>query len=394
MVILLPRLPGPAARSLLEQHLADGFGTWSGFNPRHLPAAVRFAATGGSPVDPDQLAELRERILRIARNSGLGHAGARVSHAGFDAEMAASFAEDSLFTSGEALRDDVWAFVGVALAPDVVHWRFGAARERYLGGVRNTFQRQWLRGRALDRGVDDPDRWRLLEELTEDALVQITERPSLGSDPVLARAIAEAWLRASLYHGRGAMEPIMRRAVLRVRIWNEIRSLVDLPSEHLADLLDDAFGVPAEHREKAIAETPRLPEEVDGAQNLPRNAGNEVPLRPTKTSGEVQRDAGGARLQAVRRIRDAAEQSGWMSRKSSRALNVIEQGQRDPTRKERNALNYLLERMRSAAILPGEVSLLSQVVGPQASSSVGEAASPTGAARSTCKRSNATGRAR
>ena len=33
----------------------------------------------------------------------------------------------------------------------------------------------------------------------------------------------------------------MRRAALRVRIWNEIRSLADLPSEDLAGVLDDAF---------------------------------------------------------------------------------------------------------------------------------------------------------
>ena len=303
MVILLPRLPGPAARSLLEQHLADGLDTWAGFNSKNLPAAVRFAATGGSRVDPGQLTKLRKRILRIAENNGLGNAGTRASHAEFDAEMAASLAEDSLFASGEALRDDVWAFVGVALAPDIVHWRFGAARERYLGGVRNTFQRQWLRGRALDRGVDDPERWRLLEELTEDALVQITERPSLGGDPVLARAIGEAWLRASLHHGRGAMEPIMRRAVLRVRIWNEIRSLSDLSSDHLVELLDDAFGVPAEHRGKATAQTARISEQRDGAQNLPRNTGNEAPLHLAESTGEVQSDAGQARETPTRNVR-------------------------------------------------------------------------------------------
>ena len=375
MVILLPRLPGPAARNMLERDLAEGFSTWAGFNSGDLPATVRFAATGGSPVDPDQLTELRERILRIAGNNGFGDASARVSHAEFDAEMSASLAEDPLFASGEALRDDVWAFVGVALAPDIVHWRFGAAHERYLGGVRNTFQRQWLRGRALDRGEGDPERWQLLEELTEDALVQITERPSLGGDPVLARAIAEAWLRASLHHGRGAMEPVMRRAVLRVRIWNEIRSLGDLPPGHLADLLDDAFSIPAERRGTATTETARIPQHTDGAQNQARNAGNEVPLRPAKSSGEEQNDAGRARLQAVKQIREAAERRGWMSRKSSRALHVIEQGQRDPSRKERNALNYLLERMRSAAMLPEDVSLLSQAVGPRVSSSVGETAS-------------------
>ena len=233
--------------------MADGFATWSGFDAHALPEAVRFAATGGSRVRPNQLAALRDRIVRIGQSNGFGDDGVRDTQAAFDAEVAASLAEDPLFQSGEALRDDVWTFVGASLAPDVVHWRFGSARERYLGGIRNTFQRLWIRGRALDRGGGHPERWRLLEELSEDALVQITERPSLGGDSVLARAIAEAWLRASHRHGRTAMELIMRQAALRVRMWNEIRSLADLLPEDLAGVLDGAFGLPQEPKTSDIS---------------------------------------------------------------------------------------------------------------------------------------------
>ena len=246
MVILLPRLPGPAAEILLEDQMSDGFASWSGFDPSDLPAAVRFAATGGTQVTPTQLAALRDTIVEIAQSNGFGIEGADAQFASFDAQMAAALAVEPLFASGEALRDDVWTFVGVSLAPDIVYWRFSSARKRYFGGVRNTFQRLCMRGRALDRGAGHPKRWQLLEELSEDALVQITERPSLGGDPVLAKAIAEAWVRASHYHGRGAMEPIMRRAALLVRMWNETRSLADLPSKQLAAILDDSFGIPAE----------------------------------------------------------------------------------------------------------------------------------------------------
>ena len=52
MVILLPRLPTPAAEMLLVQHMADGFAAWSGFDADALPEAVRFAATGGSQGPP------------------------------------------------------------------------------------------------------------------------------------------------------------------------------------------------------------------------------------------------------------------------------------------------------------------------------------------------------
>lgn len=244
MLVLLPRLPGPAAEAIVMRFLDQGPDNWPGFNPGLLPEAVRFAPTGGNRVTGHQLGRLRLELETLARRHGFGATSSRGSHAQFDAAAAAWVVQDEMFDSGEALRDDVWNFVGAVLAPDIVHWRFGGVLERYMGGVRNTIQRAWIRGRALDRGVDHPQRWLLVEELTEDAVVQITERPSIGGDPVLARAVGEAWLRAAAYHGRAAMEPIMRAAVLRIRIKNEIRSLAELPVQQLGRMLDEAFGTP------------------------------------------------------------------------------------------------------------------------------------------------------
>ncbi len=378
MVVLLPRLPGPAAEILLERTLARGFDAGAQFSPTDLPEAVRFAATGGSPASPTQLAELRDRLLQVARSSGLGNAGIRISHAKFDMEMAASLAEDPLFETGEALRDDVWTFVGVTLAPDIVHWRFGDARARYLGGVRNTFQRLWMRGRALDRGAGHGKRWQLLGELTEDALVQITERPSLGGDPALARAIAEAWVRASLHHGRGAMEPIMRRAALRVRIWNEIRSLADVASEELVGLLDGAFDMPTKQGERSIAAAADLADDRQGMAA----AANGGQLRQSETPEMARSDATQASSLAAALVLDAAKQRGWTSRKSSTALHILQEGGLALTSRQRNALSHLLKRMRTEPMLSEEVSLLSQLISESASSSIkGNLTDPSWSAR-------------
>ena len=360
MVILLPRLPTPAAQILLDQHLADGFAKWPGFDADALPEAVRYAATGGSRVRSNQLVELRDRIVRIARSHGLGNTGVRATHAAFDAELAASLAEDSLFQSGEALRDDVWTFVGVSLVPDIVHWRFGTARERYLGSIRNTFQRLWMRGRALDRGIDHPKRWILLGELTEDALVQITERPSLGGDSVVALAIAEAWLRASSCHGRTAMEPIMRRAALRVRIWNEVRSLADLPPEDLASVLDEAFDLPqgSETTDASAGERTDSSERAKGRHESEDGKSNSQLMMVPIEKGNVPDPV----VLATTRVRAEAEERGWISPKSSKALKVIEEGKRELTRRERNALQYLLSKMQSASVLLEDVSQLLRII--------------------------------
>lgn len=358
-MLLLPRLPRPAAEILLEQHISRGFSTWSGFDSNDLPAAVCYAATGGSQVPPRQLLELRERLLRIARSHGLGESRVQDSHAAFDSEVASSLAEDQLFQSGEALRDDVWTFVGTSLAPDIVHWRFGPARERYLGGVRNTFQRLWMRGIVLDRGSGHNERWQLLE-LSEDALVQLIERPSLGGDPILGRSIAEAWLRASLHHGRSAMEPIMRRGILRIRIWNELRSLSSLPSADLAGVLDRAFDLPKEREPAAPHRARQRPAKPPGTvhsqpskKEQPEPQRVQEPAEPTNADHTL-------RLAAMR-VRDEAIERRLISPKSSKALDAVEQGQGNLTSSQRNALKHLLSRLQSAAALPEEVSQLLRV---------------------------------
>ncbi len=246
MVTLLPRLTALAAERMLDDFLHHGVSAWRGFDPVNLPDEVRFAATGGSQVHPVTLRDLRSRVVKIAKDCGFGNDDEKKDLALFDSEVSVWLAENPILASGESLRDDTWTFIGVAMAPDIVFWRFGTSRERYLGGIRNTFQRLWMRGRVLDRGPGSDGRWDLLYELTEDALVQITERPSIGGDPILARAIAEAWVRAAMHHGKGRMEPIMRHAVLRIRIQNEIRSMSSLSQAELAKMLDAFFDIAEE----------------------------------------------------------------------------------------------------------------------------------------------------
>ena len=85
------------------------------------------------------------------------------------------------------------------------------------------------------------ERGALLETLTEDAFVAITERPYIGGDRRLACALAEGWVRAALRHGRPAMQAIMRRATIGIRLRNEIVALGEMGDEALNDLVDEIF---------------------------------------------------------------------------------------------------------------------------------------------------------
>lgn len=228
-VLLMPRLRPDAVDAMLDDWGDD---LKIDRSLRHIepPERAWFASSGGATIGAQDLEELERDIDEIAM--ACGYPGrTRQDMARFDAEIAALLATSPILASGEALRDEVWAWFATARFPDVTLWRYGKARARWHGGVRNTFQRLWMRGVALDRGQGADDRWGLLRLLSEDALVQISERPAIGSDPVLAREIAEAWVRFSARFGAGAMEDLMREAIKGVRARNELFTFTLLDDE-------------------------------------------------------------------------------------------------------------------------------------------------------------------
>lgn len=92
----------------------------------------------------------------------------------------------------EAGRSDVWAFLCAIVCPDLVLWRYptpagekipSGLEARFLGGRRNLLKRFWVRGRAIEAAGGA---WTILNDVREDDLVQIFERPSLSAVPGLA----------------------------------------------------------------------------------------------------------------------------------------------------------------------------------------------------------------
>lgn len=241
-VMLLPRLHRIGARRIEGDPGALKADTVA----RRMEAManyISYAPSGGTRVSATQLSALRDALLEIAAASGFPEKGNTASRAAFDATCAAWLIEEGLIAGGEALRDDVWAFVACCVAPDICLWRFeGAHPERFRGGVRNTFQRLWLRAVALDRGADSDDRWLLTRSLSEDALVQIIERPSIGSDPPVVRAIGEAWVATANRIGATRMEHVTREAVRAIRIANETVCFSALPQDRLVDRFAGYFN--------------------------------------------------------------------------------------------------------------------------------------------------------
>ena len=241
---LFPRLDPLAVTACLEQLDALVAAAPRPLAIDRFPAATGYSASGGSQLDLGVLYAFRSGIVGIATDCGFPERGSTADRARFDHLVTAFLADVPQLASGEADRDDVWAFLATVLLPDVVQWRFsGRSAERFHGGVRNTFQRLWMRAWALDRGAEaGDDRWLYTRELTEDALVQLTERPSIGADPGLCKAIAKSWVETSRRIGRSPMEDVMRRAIIELRIRNEVRMSAALSDAKLEAGVAEAFA--------------------------------------------------------------------------------------------------------------------------------------------------------
>lgn len=239
---LFPRLNPAGVDSILERA-----GSGRPPQPRYANEAladiqmVSFAASGGGR-DSIFIDSLGTAIREHAENQGFPLSTSEAKRSVFDTEVSKLLGVQSKLQTGEGLRDDVWAFLTTVVVPDVVGWRFpDMAVERFHGGIRNALQRLWIRGNSLDLGEGRQDRWIFLEELTEDAMVQIFERASLSSEPRLAQAISASWLRTVNDVGRSRMERVMRSAVKLIRLRNEIVDLGAVSTEECRRQVDELF---------------------------------------------------------------------------------------------------------------------------------------------------------
>lgn len=142
IVQLFPRLDRLAVDALLSARDHDKVRPEPIVDADSFPVETRYTASGGSPIRHAILIDIRAGLEEIATGCGFPDRGSAASRAQFDERASAFLAQRNELDGGEALRDDVWAFLAYIVLPDLVAWRFtDQPAERFHGGVRNTFQR-------------------------------------------------------------------------------------------------------------------------------------------------------------------------------------------------------------------------------------------------------------
>lgn len=221
---------GELERAIAAGHEAPRFTTGA-----HHPRAF-FGIGGDGKVSVVELARLRESILAPLSTVSVGQ---RNHDRKFDllagAALAQWFATD---LRGQAANPGMWAYLTIAVLPDLAVRRFPMDRQgrlspdRFLAGRRNVFYRVYLRSVVLGPLLNDPE-----VELFEDDLVGLIDR-NLSSDHRLARVISE---QIASTPKELARRDIVREGLKAVQFESRVTDLGSLSDLQLRELVATLF---------------------------------------------------------------------------------------------------------------------------------------------------------
>lgn len=223
-----------------REQLLDG----EHWNARH----VAFAPTGGRRITPNEAERLRTSLLGLTEGfRGLGRTdlGDDEKRA-FDANLSAWLGEHLKIAPSEAAQGAVWAWLGCAVAPELVRWRWPGEtidHRRFSGSrVRNLFASRWWRWRLLwDAEHTASPAW-LLVQLGEDELVQLTERTTIATNGPLVRSFAGAFVRAVAEDASLSRMHVLREATKRLLRLNGLLALDALEPAELTAMAEGVLG--------------------------------------------------------------------------------------------------------------------------------------------------------
>ena len=244
MIATYPRLPaGPAAQLLAElTEVASGGSVQlrkraSTSHPLQIPYPT------GPRQPANKLKYVAEGVRTVAEQCGYP-APLKGRHSSDQArrfdQIASVLLLDRLeLAPADAGEEGVWSFLSLVVLPDVAFWRWPNVKERsdyerLLGRPRNVFRRLWWRAFCLGSDAS--------AQLFEDEAVAIMERPTIGGDPRVARAVAGRQLRAAQDHPELSRTELLRDAAKRFRRFTTFLTLPSMTDSELDQLIDEVFS--------------------------------------------------------------------------------------------------------------------------------------------------------
>ena len=197
----IPRMTKRAALDLVEkvqqsEDATDHLATESSYGKGHyiLPAE--------SLISCEELMALKTHVIDALEGRGFqfGVLIPKTKVAEWDQILGQALWEKLKISIPQSNDKEVWTYLSVFVFYGFAEWRYPTSedgsenRERLIGERRNVLRKCWIRVVALgpDLLLDNHPG---SQRLSEDELVAIFERPTLGDDKILARAIATHFLK-------------------------------------------------------------------------------------------------------------------------------------------------------------------------------------------------------
>lgn len=202
MGYVYPRLPGTIAEQELQKRVDElerNGGDPSGIGSSVRPHPLASYDQTGARVPEELLKELRQKIMDAAVAKGFPSPLPTTSISSLDHHIAELVFEHMKMVPGEVGQTGVWNHMTLVLLPDFMAWRWpsmSSARFYTSGGgkaVRNYFMVSWVRAWLFYDESHETDRFHLLKMLSQDAMLQIIERPHLSRNRKLARVLARLY---------------------------------------------------------------------------------------------------------------------------------------------------------------------------------------------------------
>ena len=245
---LYPQLHNIDAQSIAQERAGFDIVSLRNLSDTQYPKAV-YTTSGGNRADKHHLGDIQTKLRGCAENWNYpANAVSMSSLKGFDQDSSKILLENLKMQPFEASQGDTWAFFGCVLLPDIVRWRFfqkdnPTTLERFTGskwGLRNTFGRLWWRAYILaDSKKTDP--FFLLNSLGEDELVQITERPLIAGNIILARSFCNCFLQVHSEHRNFDRSLIFRDSIKRLRRYIPIMAFESMSEKELETFMENLF---------------------------------------------------------------------------------------------------------------------------------------------------------
>ena len=236
--LVYPRLPRELGRAILIGSAdMDPVALRLRAGVSHPSAAP--APTGGTPAGPEQIKKVQQAVRDVADATGFPTPLRRGREQDFDRPCGRVLYETMSIVPADAASEDVWTFLSLVVLPEIGPWRFpNRLEERMLGRPRNVLRRPWWRAWAL--GPDLSFAPEGCTPLGEDEFVGIMERPSIGGNQRIARAVRDAIWRLELHGPRVARSEAARELARRFRAFLPYIAVDALSDEELSALLDEA----------------------------------------------------------------------------------------------------------------------------------------------------------